>query len=66
MSDERSDDLVTFHNEHFHPDETLAKSIGLVLDEEMDIIIKKIEVFFSSVSQLVIPNLSLYIKFQFL
>jgi ribosomal protein S18 acetylase RimI-like enzyme len=41
MSDERSDDLVTFLNEHFHPDETLAKSIGLVLDEEMDIIIKK-------------------------
>jgi hypothetical protein len=32
MSDERSDDLLTFHNEHFHPDETLAKSIGLVLD----------------------------------
>ena len=41
MSDDRSDDLVTFLNEHFHPDETLAKSIGLVLDEEMDIIIKK-------------------------
>ncbi|CAC5384626.1 unnamed protein product [Mytilus coruscus] len=36
ISDARKENFVAFIREHFHPDETLAKSLGYDADEEFD------------------------------
>ncbi|VDI03087.1 Hypothetical predicted protein [Mytilus galloprovincialis] len=39
-SDARTESLLTFIREHFHPDEVLAKSLGYDVDEEFDQLFK--------------------------